>query len=236
MNKIMLFLLRSFRNSTLGIIYCLGIIEHSFAQISFTSGIINIDLYDSFFFNLSYGSSAAAIGNSGDAWNDIDLAQLPIHTISGLINNSGTATSVGLNFQSTAVGGNSPSGTYGELFDVDVFFTSATQEDQITGLIPSAAYDLFLYQYGADPLNVNGTSFSSIQPPRPQNSLVLGTGYSENVVIADASGNLNFMAPTGNGNFTALQLTPASAPEPSTITFVSLGVAALLAYRHKFNK
>jgi hypothetical protein len=184
------------------------------AQSSFTSGIINLDFYNPYYpvYQTPFGPGAAAIGNSGDYWNGLNLQSYP-EVVSGLTNNNGVATGVGMNFSGSGGGAvNDGGGTYGSLFDAFANFQSGSQVDQITGLTPNAQYYLYVYSYSASTISVNGTSFSCSTPPRPEYSLVLGTGYSENIVIADASGNLNISAPSGSGNVSAMQLTPVPPP------------------------
>ena len=65
-------------------------------------------------------------------------------------------------------------------------------------------------------------------------SFVAGTDYSEHIVTADSSGNLNMtrvVGSTSQSGFSAFQLEPA--PEPSTLTLAALGTGLLAATRRK---
>jgi hypothetical protein len=147
--------------------------------------------------------------------------------VNGLTNNYGVATSVGINFSSSAGGAaSSGGGTYANLFDSYANFTTSSQVDQITGLTPNAQYYLYVYSPNTSTISVNGVLFSCTTAPRPENSLVLGIGYSENIVTADASGNLNISAPNGypTGNLSAMQLTPVPPPAPTLSIALTNGV------------
>jgi hypothetical protein len=200
---------------------------------SFTSGIISVDFFNTVAGQSAqlsssaapFGPGAAAIGSAGDDWNGIDLS-LPLSTSVSLLNNNGVATGVSFN-GSDNDGYNSFafSGTYAALFDTDISFAfNSTAVQQITGLIPNAKYNFYLYSVHDAGISVNGTIFSSSQPTSPENSLVPGTGYSEGIVTADAAGDLDISQNNPSSLYSAFQLTPVTpTPEPSVFALAGLG-------------
>lgn len=120
--------------------------------------------------------------------------------------------------------------------------------------VPTGTYDLFLY--GANHNNDRGAAFSvssgtaldgisstlNLDNGQPAQSFILGATYVEFIgVTPDAGGNITgtwgaVTNPTsgnsGEGDFNGLQLVQV-VPEPSTLSFLGLGLAGLFALRRR---
>jgi len=64
-------------------------------------------------------------------------------------------------------------------------------------------------------------------------SLVPGTSYTKRIVTAESSGASALTSTTGNGAFSALQLTSVAAPELSTLALAGLGATHLFSFRRR---
>ena len=200
----------------------------------FNSGIIDFDYNYSGIGYPAYGPGAAAIGSAGDLWNTVSMTYYggvqkgPVN----LYDTGGTPTSVewsllGGGGLSDAIGG-----TYGRLFDVSVYISSAT----ITGLTPNQQYNLYLFSvYWDEVISVNGIDFTTSGIHSGSvNSLTAGSQYDVHTVRADSSGTLAFVpisAQFGTPYISSWQLMPV--PEPSALGLLAVGSAALLVRRHR---
>ena len=198
----------------------------------FNSGIIDFDYNFIEIGYPAYGPGAAAIGSAGDLWNTVSTTYYggvqkgPLN----LYNTDGTSTSVewflsGGGGLSGAIGG-----TYGRLFDVSTYISSAT----ITGLTPNQQYNLYLFSvYWSEEISVNGIDFTTSGIHSGSvNSLTAGSQYDVHTVTADSSGTLAFVpisAQFGTPYISSWQLTPV--PEPSVSGLLAVAATALLVRR-----
>jgi hypothetical protein len=194
----------------------------------FNSGIINFDYSFPEIGYPAYGPGAGVIGSAGDLWNSVSTiyyagTQKPPLS---LYNMAGASTSV----QYFVLGGGGVSGadggTYGRLFDVSTYVSSAT----ISGLTPNQSYNFYLYSvYWDEQMSINGVTFTMPGVRGSVDTLTAGSDYDVHTVTADSSGTLTFVpisAQFGTPYISSWQLTPA--PEPPVLGLLAAGTAALL--------
>jgi hypothetical protein len=175
----------------------------------------------------------------GGTWNGVAVTGNTITTASNLLDSTGAATTVDLTLSSAnlsnfdAVNGNNgpandllrdygSSGGY-----VNIVVT-------ISGLLPSASYDLVSYNAGDN--TSQGTSISGAisgtTTSAQRTSYVEGVNYIRGTAISDGSGSLSFTVADNGTQFAminGLQIS-GTVPEPSSLTMLAAVLVGLLAY------
>jgi hypothetical protein len=199
---------------------------------------------------------AAAIGTSGDIWNNYNSLLVgtyqPAPAPSGLLlDSSGATTSVSYTLTSLAGGFNGP---YQSLLQSYISLGAGTSLPSVTtvtaslsGLTSGGLYDLYLYssagQFGGsiftETFTVNGTVFAGPSTPaiNPPGFVADGNYIVVNNVLA-AGGLINItLTNTGsaatNAVWNGFQLQAQTIPEPSVIALFAVSAAIYLVIRKR---
>ena len=175
-------------------------------------------------------------GTASSQWNHLtnnsDASNL------SLTDDTGAATSVELTFTRSGDGrANSIVGTYANL---GISSVAADGSVTLSGLLADGTYKLAIFSAFGGTFTVGTANESASGSFLDWNSLNQGTQYALfQSVTADGSGDLSFLGqnPTfGAGYWSAFQLqseAPPPLPEPSSVSLLGIGLAALYANRRK---
>ena len=221
------------------------------SQVGWAGQLVNIDFNGADANNTPPGpgptaTGAAVIGSAGDAWNGLNFNS---GTVNGLLNSTGSSTSVDVSWNSTGSwnAGGSPAPNTALMQDY-LYQIGGGGTANLSGLIPNAAYNLYLYTQNNDS-NGRQTDFtvtgattvtgSSGVGSQLETAWVNGTNYTEFVgVHPDAAGHISIAFAGhggGEGDFNGLQLS-TNAPEPGTLLLAGLGAAGLLVVARRRRK
>ncbi len=186
----------------------------------------------------AFGPAAAVFGTATSQWNH--ASRLNSATNLALVDDTGAATSVLLNYLRTNSGFITPAttGTYGDLLMSHI----ATGTVTLSGLLADASYELVIYtnwsgqpsfSAGGNTGTTNGVIVS------PVNTLTEGQQYVRFLAQTDGAGSLQFTPnanPTGTSGasfWTGFQLQAATVPEPGSALLVLAAGGALLIVRRR---
>ncbi len=221
------------------------------SQVGWAGQLVNIDFNGADAGNTPPGpgptaTGAAVVGSAGDAWNGLNFNS---GTVNGLLNSTGSSTSVDVSWNSTGSwnAGGSPAPNTALMQDY-LYQLGGTASVNMSGLIPNAVYNLYLYTQNNDnndrqaDFTINGTlTGQSGAGSQGATSWINGTNYTEFVgVHPDATGHISIsFTPDGNhageADLNGLQLS-TNAPEPGTLLLAGLGAAGLLVVARRRRK
>lgn len=136
------------------------------SQVGWAGQLVNIDFNGADAGNTPPGpgptaTGAAVVGSAGDAWNGLNFNS---GTVNGLLNSTGSSTSVDVSWNSTGSwnAGGSPAPNTALMQDY-LYQLGGTASVNMSGLIPNAVYNLYLYTQNNDnndrqaDFTINGT-------------------------------------------------------------------------------
>lgn len=213
---------------------------HIMVGVLFATGLVTVNTTFATSLNLDFGLSGgvpsssfgAASGQMGN-WNRITA----FNTVSGIVDTSGSATSVTLAISAMSMGGGAglPDGDGNNLME-DNFHSGPgnTWNLSMTGL-ENGTYDVYLYEphnnlVGTGSGEVNGSAFSDINGNFLSGVFIEGSNYHLLSGVAVSGNILGFASSLSDySGLAGLQLVQAPIPEPSTFGLFAVGLA-LLSY------
>lgn len=203
-------------------------------------------------------TGAAVIGSAGDVWNElpggayVEFTTGVQSTPIALQDTSGNASGIDVTYSDDGVYtlppqfANGFNGTAWQSLMGGVLYGLNLDQGTVTltGLIPDAVYQLYLYTQADSAaegrvlsVSANGLSATSDPGSASASTFILGQNYLSLTPVADASGNMVIqfagvagqgVVKAGEGDFNGFQLT--AVPEPSTWKAEALILALLAMY------
>lgn len=186
-------------------------------------------------------SGAAVIGSAGDFWNNAFRTAGGSGGVSatGLLLTDGTTNSgVGFSISNGAGNGSIYSTANPDVFEGDIFITTATPFITISGLA-GATIDLYIYAASGSATGQGSTFTFGSTALSTTDTAGVETGYTNGVnyvkfsgLVADSSGNISgtWMRRVATyGVINGFQI--MVVPEPSTVLLGALGLLALMRRR-----